>query len=68
MVRAMIVTGLLLGCGPGSTSSNDKPAGTPSDPVVTCERFGDVCKIDRARLGVCAHRKSGSGFSCASQH
>lgn len=68
MVRAVLVTGLLLGCGPGSSSSTSKPAGTPSDPVVTCERFGDVCKIDDSRLGVCAQRRSGSGFSCASQH
>jgi len=31
-------------------------------------RFGDVCKIDGSRLGVCAQKRSGSGFSCASQH
>lgn len=55
----------LVGCGPSSTS---KPAGTPTDPVVTCERFGDVCKIDNAKLGVCAHKKAGGGFACASQH
>lgn len=67
MVRAALVIGVLLGCGPGS-SSNSKPAGTTSDPVITCERFGDVCKIDQSRLGVCTQAKSGSGFSCASQH
>ena len=32
------------------------------------ERFGEVCKIDHAKLGVCAHKRSGSGFTCASQH
>jgi hypothetical protein len=65
MIRAALVMGFLLGCGPGSSS---KPAGTTNDPVVTCERFGDVCKIDDSRLGVCAQKRSGSGFSCASQH
>ena len=68
MIRAALVIGLVLGCGPGSSSSSSKPAGTTNDPVVTCERFGDVCKIDDSRLGVCAQKRSGSGFSCASQH
>lgn len=66
MPRAALVFAFVLGCGP--SSSTGKPAGTPNDPVVTCERFGDVCKIDNSRLGVCAQQKSGSGFSCASQH
>lgn len=66
MTRAALVTALVLACGP--SSSTGKPAGTTNDPVVTCERFGDVCKIDASRLGVCAQKKSGSGFSCASQH
>jgi len=65
MVRAALVIAFVLGCGP---SSSGKPAGTTNDPVVTCERFGDVCKIDNAKLGVCAQKRSGSGFSCASQH
>ena len=65
MFRVALVTALLLGCGPGSSS---KPAGTTSDPVMTCERFGDVCKIDDSRLGVCAQKRSGGGFACASQH
>lgn len=67
MLRAVLVSTLLLGCGPTSDSKS-KPAGTSADPVVTCERVGDVCKIDKSRLGVCAQAKSGSGFSCASQH
>jgi hypothetical protein len=67
MLRAVFVSGLLLGCGPTSDSKS-KPTGTTADPVLTCERVGDVCKIDRSRLGVCEQAKSGSGFSCASQH
>ena len=66
MLRAALVSGILLGCGP--TDGKRKPAGTTADPVVTCERVGDVCKIDGSRLGVCAQPRSGSGFSCASQH
>ncbi|MBA3457073.1 MAG: hypothetical protein H0T42_28580 [Deltaproteobacteria bacterium] len=66
MIRAALAIALVVGCGP--SSSTGKPAGTTNDPVVTCERFGDVCKIDESRLGVCAHKKAGSGFSCASQH
>ncbi len=66
MVRAFLTISLVsLGCGPsGSTSA--KPTGSPQDPVETCERFADVCKLDGAKLGVCATR--GSGFVCASQH
>lgn len=67
MLRIVLVSGLLLACGP-SSDSKGKPAGTTADPVLTCERVGDVCKIDKSRLGVCAQMKSGSGFSCASQH
>ncbi|HEY5923255.1 MAG TPA: hypothetical protein VIV11_16360 [Kofleriaceae bacterium] len=56
---------LLVACGP---SGNTKPAGTTSDPVEVCERVADVCRIDKAKLGVCEQRRSGSGFICASQH
>ena len=55
---------LLIACGP----DNSKPAGTTSDPVEVCERVADVCRIDKAKLGVCTQRRSGSGFICASQH
>ncbi|MDB4960572.1 MAG: hypothetical protein JWP01_571 [Myxococcales bacterium] len=51
-------------CGP---STNSKPSGTASDPVLTCERVADVCRLDGARLGVCVHAKAG-GFACQSQH
>ena len=67
MLRLVLVSGLLLGCGP-TRDSKSKPAGTTADPVLTCERVGDVCKIDGSRLGVCEQAKSGSGVSCASQH
>ncbi|MEJ7596318.1 MAG: hypothetical protein WKG01_00295 [Kofleriaceae bacterium] len=55
----------LVACGPGGTS---KPAGTTNDPVEVCERVADVCRIDKAKLGVCTQRRDGSGLSCASQH
>lgn len=53
------------------------PTGAPTDPVETCERVGDVCRIDDARLGVCEARRAsaaegtceGDGcFACAPQH
>jgi hypothetical protein len=69
MVRAIAMTVWIacLGCGRGAASS-DKPKGTTSDPVEVCERFGDVCKLDGSKLGVCAAKKSGPGLVCASQH
>jgi hypothetical protein len=65
MPRILFLTLLVLGCG---RSSNSKPTGTASDPVETCTRFGDVCKLDKSRLGVCGQAKAGSGLTCASQH
>jgi hypothetical protein len=55
---------VVVACGP----DNRKPAGTTSDPVEVCERVADVCRIDKAKLGVCTQPRSGSGFICASQH
>jgi hypothetical protein len=52
-------------CGSSPTA---KPSGTTSDPVELCEKVADVCRLDGAKLGVCVHAKSGSGFTCASQH
>ncbi|HEY5945356.1 MAG TPA: hypothetical protein VIV40_07690 [Kofleriaceae bacterium] len=65
MVRFAFVTLLVFGCG---RSSGSKPAGTTSDPVVTCTKYGDVCKLDKSRLGVCTQATAGSGFTCMSQH
>ena len=55
---------LLVACGP----TNHKPAGTTSDPVEVCERVADVCRIDKAKLGVCTQERGGSALVCASQH
>lgn len=61
----MLCLALLAACGPGGSS---KPAGTTNDPVDVCERVADVCRIDKAKLGVCTQRRDGAGFACASQH
>jgi hypothetical protein len=55
-----------------------KPAGTPTDPVEVCEKMGDVCRLDGARLGVCTQPPAGSRpvdcaerdpcYLCTSQH
>ena len=55
----------VLACGPSGTS---KPAGTTSDPVDVCERVADVCRIDKAKLGVCTQDRANVGLVCASQH
>jgi hypothetical protein len=42
------------------------PTGTPSDPVETCVRLADVCRLDAARLGVCSPAAPGAApASCA---
>jgi hypothetical protein len=58
---------LLAACGSGS-STNSKPAGTMADPVEVCEKVADVCRLDKAKLGVCVTKKTGQGLVCASQH
>jgi hypothetical protein len=62
-MRALLI--LLVACG-GSGSS--KPTGSTNDPVDVCERVADVCRFDKAKLGVCVQARSGSGLSCQSQH
>lgn len=57
---------LAVACGP--ESAGDAKKGTISNPVEVCERFGDVCRIDGARLGVCNRAQTPSGWSCMSQH
>ena len=63
MYRLALV--LLVACSSGRAS---KPTGTPNDPVDVCERVADVCRIDKAKLGVCTQAKVGTAFTCASQH
>jgi hypothetical protein len=58
--------------------SKSKPAGTPTDPVEVCEKMGDVCRLDGARLGVCTQPPPDSRptacaernpcYLCTSQH
>jgi hypothetical protein len=71
MHRLAIVMALGLGVGVaacGKSSTSGKPAGTLSDPVEVCERVADVCRLDKARLGVCVQARNGSGLACQSQH
>ena len=64
MLRCLCMV-FVVACGP---SGNSKPTGSTSDPVDVCERVADVCRIDKAKLGVCEHQRGGSGLVCASQH
>ena len=78
MIRAAILGAVLvLGCSSGGSSGADdgerEPAGTPTDPVEVCERAGDVCKMDDARLGVCVEAPGSACaedicYRCQSQH
>lgn len=65
MYRCLAIVFLLFACGP---RSDKEPAGTHGDPVDTCTRAGDVCKLDNARLGVCTSSLTGAEISCQSQH
>jgi hypothetical protein len=65
-MRYLLVMIVMLGCGRGSSASGP-PAGTTSDPVTTCARVGDVCRIDQSQLGVCTHDQA-RGIVCAAQH
>ena len=67
MMRLGVLLLLVVGVACGETKKT-KPAGTSSDPVEICERVADVCRIDKAKLGVCTQKRDGSGFACASQH
>ena len=59
----------LLACGPaGDGSGKAKPRGTLHDPVDVCERVADVCRIDKAKLGVCTQSRTSDRLICASQH
>ena len=65
MMRCCVLL-LVAACGPDNSEPR-KPSGTPTDPVEVCERVGDVCRIDKAKLGVCTQRVDRT-FACASQH
>jgi hypothetical protein len=68
-VRAIaVVAAIALWACSKDGSESSKPTGTSADPVQVCERLADVCRIDKARLGVCTSRKSGPGLACAPQH
>ncbi|HKE16076.1 MAG TPA: hypothetical protein VKB80_14470 [Kofleriaceae bacterium] len=64
-------------CGPSGQASS-KPTGTPTDPVLVCERVADVCRLDDSRLGVCIQPPAGPPpeacagrspcFICTPQH
>lgn len=77
--RLLLVTfGLLLGACESGSDEPRKPEGTPTDPVMTCERHGQVCRIDSSRLGVCIEAKEENRqalcdgkypcLQCTSQH
>lgn len=80
MSRALVILAWLTLAAGASCKSSGKhtPTGTTSDPVDTCERVADVCRLDKARLGVCIQApedarpprcKAGEPcFVCASQH
>ena len=57
----------LVACG-SSDDPKAKPAGTMSDPVDVCEKVADVCRIDKAKLGVCTQSRTTDRLVCASQH
>lgn len=65
MPRLVLMSALLLVACDGAKT---KPTGTTNDPVEVCERVADVCRINKAKLGVCTQKREGSGFACASQH
>jgi hypothetical protein len=64
MLRCLGLLLLLGACGP---TGDTKPTGTTGDPVEVCERVADVCRIDKAKLGVCTQQRNGA-LVCASQH
>ncbi len=76
---ALTAVALLAACSSSSDSSEQrKPTGTPTDPVLVCERVADVCRLDGSRLGVCVEPAAGTTpeecagrspcFTCMSQH
>lgn len=79
MVCIAVALWLLAACSSSdSTPAQRKPTGDTHDPVEVCERVGDVCRLDGARLGVCNQPPAGASpqacagrdpcFLCMSQH
>ena len=76
-VFLVIAVAMAAACGP-SGQTNSKPTGTPTDPVLVCERIADVCRLDDSRLGVCIQPPAGPPpescagrspcFICTPQH
>ena len=64
----VVVAMLMSACSGSGDGKNHEPAGTSADPVAVCKRVADVCRIDRARLGVCTQTPDGSAIKCMSQH
>jgi hypothetical protein len=52
-MRTLTLTLCLLITACANSGDPPKPTGTPTDPVETCERITDVCRLDGAKLGVC---------------
>ena len=75
MAAAFAAAHLLAAC--SDEGAERVPTGAPTDPVATCERVGDVCQLDGARLGVCEAKRQSAAegicegddcFACAPQH
>lgn len=49
----IVMIGLLTASCESGSDEKQKPTGTPTDPVMECEKHGQVCRIDSSRLGVC---------------
>ncbi len=68
-VAACVVALGTFGCDTGKVSA---PTGTPTDPVETCAKVGQVCRYNGQQLGVCHFRDGtdnpGDRFVCLSQH
>lgn len=78
MLRFGLAVALVLACTSSDSSKERKPAGTPTDPVLVCERIADVCRLEGSQLGVCIAPPAGPPpaacagrspcFLCVSQH
>lgn len=69
MKRLLLLVWLSLGA--CDNPSAGVPAGTPTDPVETCARLGQVCRFSGQQLGVCQFLDSPTPepkFICVSQH